>query len=659
VCPFLAPLQDAVVYELRCLRGKRQDVARVDDKLEQQDWVVVGRSGWYYSGGAVIQASSTMEYRNENLPLCRRCREIYDYSVRPLGFLVKVGSWFGMGLCCLAGSIAAMMNRQRTGRFLVGCGFGFMAFSNCVASGSSLAVGRVDGAIGPMMLSADFTVWFFVFCYLEQYTLQCLLINGIWVFLFGIISSFITGFNLNLGPLFVLAVLPVLPLTSGASLFIYYKRWELKHKTWQLVKPDLDRYDEIWAKFLRSDDAANVEKLEELCRAVANRTDDFRGERYARQLNRCRASAEDKSLMVIEEAPWMMPDDSRRSMMEPAQLNGLGGGMRFSRAMSSESRHPDIFTSGSPGVMPRAETAASARGLVQGGDVQRHKGRRRSAARKSRNTVTPEADISMASSFDSHDACAVGSARESTIGSAIWGEAVSSDWLENYKPSHILGPEYLSYTTLVGTVDETNPVKSLDQLYLQASGVSPQLREHVLKWSEGSNALLPFMRPSPDGTRLINTSESHASATRGLVSFSPGGANRGGVKWAKLKNPERASEKAMRSYGGDLSQLLDICRQQIVFSSMGDLVQCLGQIADDGGVRVVRVKNRMSRGYDGNSSMGYRDVQVNLRFSNEHVMQYGLETHVCEVQLVLLEYAKVKTEEGHARYVEFRNRMGE
>lgn len=531
-----------------------------------------------------------------------------------------------------------------------------MAFSNCVSFGFSLAVGRVDGAIGPMMLWAIFTVWCIVFCRIEQYTLPWMLITGIWVFLYGIIDSFITGFNAGMGPLYMVIVLPALPLTSGVASFLYYKRWELKKKKLKLVKPDLDTYGEIWAKFLRPEDAENIEKLEELCRAVANRTDDFRGERYARQLNRCRAPAEDKSLTVIDVVP-RMPDDSTGSMMEPAQLNDPEGSLCFSRVVSTELGHTVTWL-GAPGNMPDTTTAASATWLAQGGDVRRHKARRKSAAWKSRNAVKPEKKSSMVSSFDT-ESCASGSSREPMVGSAFWGEVVPSDWLENYKPSHILGPEYLFYTTLVGTVDETNPVKSLDQLYLQASGVSPILREHVLKWSEGSDALLPFMRPSPDGTSIINTFESHAKATQGFVSFSSGKANGGGVKWAKLKSPERASEKAMRSYGGDVSRLLDICRQQIVFHSMGDLVRCLGQIADDGGVRVVRVKNRMSRGYDANSSMGYRDVQVNLRFANKHVMRYGLETHVCEVQLVLLEFAKFKTEEGHKRYVEFRNSMGE
>ena len=36
------------------------------------------------------------------------------------------------------------------------------------------------------------------------------------------------------------------------------------------------------------------------------------------------------------------------------------------------------------------------------------------------------------------------------------------------------------------------------------------------------------------------------------------------IIWAKLKRPERAIEKVLRAYGGDVSKLCDICRQSIV-----------------------------------------------------------------------------------------------
>ena len=40
-----------------------------------------------------------------------------------------------------------------------------------------------------------------------------------------------------------------------------------------------------------------------------------------------------------------------------------------------------------------------------------------------------------------------------------------------------------------------------------------------------------------------------------------GGAGERGGRWARLKSEERAIEKALRSYKGDVSRVVDICRQ--------------------------------------------------------------------------------------------------
>jgi hypothetical protein len=92
----------------------------------------------------------------------------------------------------------------------------------------------------------------------------------------------------------------------------------------------------------------------------------------------------------------------------------------------------------------------------------------------------------------------------------------------------------------------------------------------------------------------------------------------------------------------DVSKLIDICRQSIAFVSVLDLATCLTAISDDDDVSIVRIKNRLDPDYDSSLSAGYRDVCVNLRFSSDLTESLGLELHVCEVQLVLLPYAKLK-----------------
>ncbi len=92
----------------------------------------------------------------------------------------------------------------------------------------------------------------------------------------------------------------------------------------------------------------------------------------------------------------------------------------------------------------------------------------------------------------------------------------------------------------------------------------------------------------------------------------------------------------------DMSKLLDVCRQSIVFESVMDIATCLNAISDDEDVSIVRIKNRLDLDYDSSLSAGYRDVCVNLRFLSDITESLGLERHVCEVQLVLLPYAKLK-----------------
>ncbi len=70
----------------------------------------------------------------------------------------------------------------------------------------------------------------------------------------------------------------------------------------------------------------------------------------------------------------------------------------------------------------------------------------------------------------------------------------------------------------------------------------------------------------------------------GFISWSDAVANPEMIKtirWPALKRQERTIEKVLRSYGKDVSLLVDVCRQSIVFETMADLVQCLDVIYHD------------------------------------------------------------------------------
>ena len=136
-------------------------------------------------------------------------------------------------------------------------------------------------------------------------------------------------------------------------------------------------------------------------------------------------------------------------------------------------------------------------------------------------------------------------------------------------------------------------------------------------------------------------------------------AGAGPVKWSGVKGLRRAVEKAVRAYRNDASRLLDIVRQSLVFEDLQSLMRCLESIGFDPEVQLVQIKNRMDPSYDSARTAGYRDVCVSMRLLTPAAVAAGAWGHVCEVQLMLLSVARVKTAEGHKRYVAFRDIRGE
>jgi hypothetical protein len=88
--------------------------------------------------------------------------------------------------------------------------------------------------------------------------------------------------------------------------------------------------------------------------------------------------------------------------------------------------------------------------------------------------------------------------------------------------------------------------------------------------------------------------------------------------------------------------LLDLCRQSIVFDDLAGVAACLRAIATDPEARLVRVGNKLDPGFDSRASAGYRDLSLNLRVVTAATERLGVDTHVCEVQLILREIAELK-----------------
>jgi len=196
---------------------------------------------------------------------------------------------------------------------------------------------------------------------------------------------------------------------------------------------------------------------------------------------------------------------------------------------------------------------------------------------------------------------------------------------------------------------EENRITSLFQVYAQAFGLEVLLRNKVQYWALLTGGSFPTS--SGDFVRWDRAKEDQ-KLQRTLV-------------FGELKNRTRAIEKVLRFYEGDVSKLLDVCRQMICFDSIEDLSHCLAVMRQDNEVQVVRVKNRMDP--DGNQKSckvyaGYRDVALNLRFRTDEAETLGIDGHVCEVRLVFIDLARmmqgVEGLQRHERYVAYRNSKG-
>ncbi|MEP0757604.1 DUF4157 domain-containing protein [Coleofasciculus sp. FACHB-T130] len=106
-----------------------------------------------------------------------------------------------------------------------------------------------------------------------------------------------------------------------------------------------------------------------------------------------------------------------------------------------------------------------------------------------------------------------------------------------------------------------------------------------------------------------------------------------------LKGRERAMEKTMADYKGDVSKLVDIARGSIVYKSFPDLMG--GLDVCNRNLTLVREKNRFAQP----TPAGYRDILLNVQLSNGHI---------AELQLHLTQILEVKSGAGHKIYEEVR-----
>ena len=230
-------------------------------------------------------------------------------------------------------------------------------------------------------------------------------------------------------------------------------------------------------------------------------------------------------------------------------------------------------------------------------------------------------------------------------------------------------------------------IRSVDQLYLQAKTMVPYLSRLAQIWAHECQGMFRVERSNRPAD--VNQAKENSAVRRHtlppvaevegegrtfdfekwreLQEAINSGTFEGKIAFAKLKLIPRILEKTQRCYRGDASQLTDLCRSAIAFESLEDLANCLELMLNDRRIEVDRIKNRLHPDYNVMTTQGYRDVNVNFRVvkspvechSDANWIKLGLSEHVCEVQLVPIEYFRIKSDEGHKKYIQYRNLKSE
>jgi hypothetical protein len=117
-----------------------------------------------------------------------------------------------------------------------------------------------------------------------------------------------------------------------------------------------------------------------------------------------------------------------------------------------------------------------------------------------------------------------------------------------------------------------------------------------------------------------------------------------------IKGKLKAAEKVVNIYYGDVSQLKDLCRQSIIFESVDDITRCLETLLADDEVVVERIVNRLDPAVSAYKTLGFRSLIVNLRIDVDMTRKLGIETHVCELQLMLRDIYDLSTSVEYQEY---------
>ena len=164
--------------------------------------------------------------------------------------------------------------------------------------------------------------------------------------------------------------------------------------------------------------------------------------------------------------------------------------------------------------------------------------------------------------------------------------------------------------SLTGEPDPASPVRSLDQLYVQASAAVYYMRSHCAAWAQECNGTLEI-RGDSDASNVGSAVADGAAALGVSVRAQPewpmSELVAGWVRRGYLKHPARAVEKLLGCYSGDASRLLDVCRARLLFCTAADILRCVETIrAAAPFVQIVGAKSSLCVGQAFGPMGGYR-----------------------------------------------------
>ena len=118
---------------------------------------------------------------------------------------------------------------------------------------------------------------------------------------------------------------------------------------------------------------------------------------------------------------------------------------------------------------------------------------------------------------------------------------------------------------------------------------------------------------------------------------------------SSIKSVGRCLEKGFGDYQGNMQRIVDLSRGSIVcntFEALYNVINNLQKMKEDGIIKPIRMKNRI----ENPTPAGYRDLMFNLilpKIMNENKM---ITQHICELQLHIREFYKIKNGKGHKLY---------